>query len=47
MFKNITIIILFTTIFIGFNCSAHSGEHTKDKDKQAIVKIISGIKYGW
>ncbi len=42
--------ILTTVIFmlVSFATLAHGNEtHNVNKDKQAIVKIISGIKYGW
>ncbi|MDO6445675.1 nuclear transport factor 2 family protein [Colwellia sp. 1_MG-2023] len=44
MIKYITATILVVISFVSF---AHGDEKYQDKDKQAIIDIISSIKYGW
>ena len=44
MIKYITATILVVISFVSF---AHGDEKYQDKDKQAIINIISSIKYGW
>jgi len=42
--KSITTMLL---IVLSFSTLAHGDEKHADKDKQAIMDIISGIKFGW
>lgn len=44
MIKYITAVFLLTVSFLSF---AHSEGQHNDKDKQAIIDIISSIKHGW
>ena len=44
MIKYIAAAILVITSFVSF---AHGGGKHINKDKQAIIDIISSIKYGW
>ncbi|MBL4941280.1 MAG: nuclear transport factor 2 family protein [Colwellia sp.] len=44
MIKIITTMML---LILSFSTLAHSDEKHADKDKQAIIDIIAGIKYGW
>jgi hypothetical protein len=44
MIRYITAVLLLTLSFMSF---AHSDEQHNDKDKQAIIDILSSIKYGW
>ncbi len=44
MLKTITTLLL---IVLSFNTLAHGDEKHVNKDKQAIIDIIVGIKYGW
>ncbi len=43
MIKKLTTVIL---LILSFSTLAH-GDEKHDKDKQAIIDIISSIKYGW
>lgn len=44
MFKYITAAIL---LVLSFSTIAHADKNHNSKDKQAIIDIISSIKYGW
>jgi len=49
MIKQITIIIFMLMSFatLAHSDENHSAQDKQNKDKQSIIKIISGIKYGW
>jgi len=42
--KSITTMLI---LVLSFSTLAHGDEKHEDKDKQAIIDIIAGIKYGW
>ncbi len=44
MIKYISTVLLLSVSFVSF---AHGDEKHNDKDKQAIIDIITSIKYGW
>ncbi len=48
MIKKITSFIIFSfALVLTTNVFAHGNEKHQDKDTQAIIDIIAGIKYGW
>lgn len=44
MYKYITALLVLT---LSFSIVAHDDKDHSNKDKKAIIKIISSIKYGW